>query len=207
MSELVISMDEFINNSYIYKQKELNFLFFDLYKNFLDLLKNKNNNYKKTDIYFEKIVKLIKENFSIIDCSVFILICIYNERIKYVNKIDNVALEFEKEIIEKALFILQNKINVKIMINNINSAFCYKIEEKYHELNKKKFGVDVIIDYEELQDINIDNIEKIYVNYSNFNHLNNLRKNNCEKNMVEKFKLFDNYDSYLFCFYYFSINK
>ena len=203
MSELNTSMNNCLGKSFINKQKELYILFFDVYENFLELIGNKINCYVNSVLYFENIEKMIKKKkFSIVDCVVFILVSIYNERIKYLNNANNnVAIELEKIIISKSLFILWNDIIIEEMIEKINIALKFMIEEKYHVINKEKYGVEIIIDYTELKDINNNNIENVYNNFGNYNHLNNLRKKNSEEYI---FKLFDNYDTYLFCLYYYS---
>ena len=203
MSELNTSMNNCLGKSFINKQKELYILFFDVYENFLELIGNTINCYVNSVLYFENIEKMIKKKkFSIVDCVVFILVSIYNERIKYLNnENNNVAIELEKIIISKSLFILWNDIIIEEMIEKINIALKFMIEEKYHVINKEKYGVEIIIDYTELKDINNNNIENVYNNFGNYNHLNNLRKKNSEEYI---FKLFDNYDTYLFCLYYYS---
>ncbi len=203
MSELNTSMNNCLGKSFINKQKELYILFFDVYENFLELIGNTINCYVNSVLYFENIEKMIKKKkFSIVDCVVFILVSIYNERIKYLNNENkNVAIELEKIIISKSLFILWNDIIIEEMIEKINIALKFIIEEKYHVINKEKYGVEIIIDYTELKDINNNNIENVYNNFGNYNHLNNLRKKNSEEYI---FKLFDNYDTYLFCLYYYS---
>ena len=203
MSELNTSMNNCLGKSFINKQKELYILFFDVYENFLELIGNTINCYVNSVLYFENIEKMIKKKkFSIVDCVVFILVSIYNERIKYLNnEKNNVAIELEKIIISKSLFILWNDIIIEEMIEKINIALKFMIEEKYHVINKEKYGVEIIIDYTELKDINNNNIENVYNNFGNYNHLNNLRKKNSEEYI---FKLFDNYDTYLFCLYYYS---
>jgi hypothetical protein len=176
-------------------------LFSTVINNFLKLLRPENNSYKHTDYYITYFNDLLKEdNISITKCVIFIIMTIYHEsltnrfRTNYKN-----SRSFEKDIINDAVRILENDINLQYIIKKINNILSSINLENYYDKYEEFFGCELLINYDNITEINNDNIKNIYENFHKIKRLVTLFKLNvyCNEEINE-------IDDYLFCLFYYS---
>ena len=177
-------------------------------KNVFELLQEGNNSYTQTyldtlDDFLEK-----EERHNKRDVVVFILMTIYNERNKCrLHTNDHIAKTFETNIIQEGLKILWYDCNIQHILDTMNQLLTFKFEPIHFIEYKNTFGCDIVIDYDEFENIDKDNITQVYERFNRYVRLNNIRikNNNYFGGYIfnRAFLLFDDIDSYLFCLYYY----
>ena len=176
-------------------------LFSTVINKFFKLLRPENNSYKHTDYYIAYINDLLKEdNISITKCVTFIIMTIYHESLKNRFRINyKNSRSFEKDIINDAVCILENDINLQYIIKKINYILSSINLENYYDKYKEFFGCELSINYDNITEINNNNIKNIYENFHKIKRLVTLFKLNVYCN-----EEIDEIDDYLFCLFYYS---
>ena len=190
-----------VTNNMIQTQ-ELYILFFITINKFLKLLQIQNNIYKDTNFYIEHINELLsEEKLSLRKCSIFIIMAIYNENLKYRHYMtkDKEFKHTKKEIINELIFILSNDNILDHIIIKINDILSINFEEHYHKY-KEHYGCELSINYNIITEINSENIKDIYENFHKIKRLSILSKLEESYDMEE----INEIDNCLFCLFYYN---
>ena len=196
----MITLLDLTNN--MIQTQQLYVLFFITINNFLKLLQTQNNIYKDTNFYIEHINELLSEDkLSLTKSSIFIIMAIYNENLKYRHYMtkDKNFKHTEREIINKLIFILSNDNLLDHIIIKINNILSINFQEHYHKY-KEHYACELNINYNIITKINSENIKDIYENFHKIKRLIILSKLEESYDMEE----INEIDNCLFCLFYYN---